>query len=221
MPGAGVVAEMQLTDHVALRSGINFLQNGVKVNSTHPGVPGVSDAVKLEAATTLNYLQLPVNVLYMSSGNAIKFYGGGGPYISYGIGGKLKTTTTTELTTGEKEVEKEETKAFAKDPNGNSYFKRVDVGLGLLAGVKFPSGIFANVGYQFSFAKQGEFDVVVCVLALQNMEDISAVYKEAARVLKPGGRLVMVMNHPSFRVLKRSSWGWDEAAGVQYRRIDG
>ncbi len=74
---------------------------------------------------------------------------------------------------------------------------------------------------RLSFAKDGEFDLVVCVLALQNMDDLSAVYKETARVLKPGGRFVMVVNHPTFRVLKRSSWGWDEEASVQYRRIDG
>ena len=29
------------------------------------------------------------------------------------------------------------------------------------------------------------------------------------------------MNHPAFRIPKRSSWGFDEATGVQYRRIDG
>jgi ubiquinone/menaquinone biosynthesis C-methylase UbiE len=72
-----------------------------------------------------------------------------------------------------------------------------------------------------TFAKGGEFDVVVCVLALQNMENITGVCKEAARVVKEGGRFVLVINHPAFRVLKRSSWGWDEDAGVQYRRIDG
>ncbi len=77
--------------------------------------------------------------------------------------------------------------------------------------------------HQLYFAKDGgdKFDVAVCILALQNIENLNAVYKEAARVLKPGGRLVMVINHPAFRVLKRSSWGFDEAAGVQYRRIDG
>jgi len=74
---------------------------------------------------------------------------------------------------------------------------------------------------QLAFAKNHSFDVVVCVLALQNMEDLAAVCKEAARVLVPGGRLVLVLNHPAFRVLKRSSWGFDEALGVQYRRVDG
>ena len=72
-----------------------------------------------------------------------------------------------------------------------------------------------------SFAKDSQFDVVVCVLALQNIEDLAGVCKEARRVLKAKGRFVIVLNHPAFRVLRRSSWGWDEEAGVQYRRIDG
>lgn len=71
------------------------------------------------------------------------------------------------------------------------------------------------------FAQTEEFDVVVCVLALQNIENLAGVCKEARRVLKKGGRFVLVLNHPAFRVLKRSSWGFDEEAGVQYRRIDG
>lgn len=75
--------------------------------------------------------------------------------------------------------------------------------------------------HQLTFARDGEFDLVTCVLALQNMEDIAAVFKEVGRVLKPGGRFVFVLNHPTFRVLKRSSWGWDDAAKVQYRRVDG
>jgi ubiquinone/menaquinone biosynthesis C-methylase UbiE len=74
---------------------------------------------------------------------------------------------------------------------------------------------------KLAFAKNAEFDTAVCVLALQNMEDLGAVCNEALRVLKPGGRFVIVLNHPAFRVLKRSSWGWDGEAGVQYRRIDG
>ncbi len=59
------------------------------------------------------------------------------------------------------------------------------------------------------------------MLALQNIEDLAAVEKEVKRVLSSRGRFVIVLNHPAFRVLKRSSWGWDEEAGVQYRRVDG
>lgn len=64
------------------------------------------------------------------------------------------------------------------------------------------------------------FDVVCITLALQNIENISGVFAECYRVLKSNGRLVMVINHPAFRVLKHSSWGWDVEKKIQYRRID-
>lgn len=69
--------------------------------------------------------------------------------------------------------------------------------------------------------KNESFDVVVCVLALQNMEQYALSISEAARVLRPGGRFVVVLNHPVLRIPKHSSWGWDESSSVQYRRLDG
>ena len=45
--------------------------------------------------------------------------------------------------------------------------------------------------------------------------------RHVGRVLKPGGRFVVVLNHPAFRIPGKSSWGADDAAGIQYRRIDG
>lgn len=90
------------------------------------------------------------------------------------------------------------------------------------ARVQVPGATFyPTPAHKLGFAKDAEFDAVVCVLALQNMEALAPVFKEVRRVLKPGGRFVMVLNHPTFRVLKRSSWGWDEGQSVQYRRVDG
>jgi ubiquinone/menaquinone biosynthesis C-methylase UbiE len=73
---------------------------------------------------------------------------------------------------------------------------------------------------KLSFAKDGEFDVVLCVLALQNIEKLSETFTEVSRVLKPTGRLIFVLNHPAFRIPKASSWGFDEQADIQYRRVD-
>ncbi len=71
------------------------------------------------------------------------------------------------------------------------------------------------------FAKDASFDAAACILAIQNIEDMAGVFGEVRRVLVPGGRFVLVLNHPTFRVMKRSSWGWDAEAQVQFRRIDG
>ena len=64
------------------------------------------------------------------------------------------------------------------------------------------------------------FDKVVFVLALQNMADMKKAVSEAARTLKSGGKIFLVLNHPAFRNPGESSWGWDQEKIVQYRRLD-
>ncbi len=63
-------------------------------------------------------------------------------------------------------------------------------------------------------------DAVTIILSLQNIENMDGTLSECARVLKPGGRLLLVLNHPAFRVPKESGWGWDGEKSVQYRRVD-
>lgn len=68
--------------------------------------------------------------------------------------------------------------------------------------------------------KAASFDAAFSVLAIQNIEHMAKAFKEASRVLKVGGRLVLVLNHPAFRIPGKSAWGNDDAEGVQYRRVD-
>lgn len=65
-----------------------------------------------------------------------------------------------------------------------------------------------------------EFDKAVIVLALQDMENLSGVISEASRILKSDGELFIVINHPAFRIPKRSAWGFDGKTGRQFRQID-
>ncbi len=64
------------------------------------------------------------------------------------------------------------------------------------------------------------FDAVTIILALQNISDLSGTLKECSRVLKPRGKLFIVLNHPAFRIPKKSSWEFDEKNKIQYRRIE-
>ena len=68
--------------------------------------------------------------------------------------------------------------------------------------------------------KDNQFDSAVCVLALQNIKNLQSAVLEISRVLKPGGRAVLVLNHPTFRVPTASGWGYDETVAVQYRRVE-
>ena len=70
------------------------------------------------------------------------------------------------------------------------------------------------------FLQNGTMDVVTILLAIQNIENVEGVFAECSRVLKSGGRMVLVINHPAFRIPQRSDWGWDEKSSKQYRRLD-
>lgn len=68
--------------------------------------------------------------------------------------------------------------------------------------------------------KNKNFTHATIILALQNIEDGAAAIKNAAAHLAKGGRLVIVLNHPYYRIPRQSAWGVDEDKKVQYRRVD-
>ncbi len=63
------------------------------------------------------------------------------------------------------------------------------------------------------------FTHAVFLLSLQNMEKPELALQETAKILQPGATLVLVLNHPCFRIPRQSSWGIDEQTKLQYRRI--
>jgi SAM-dependent methyltransferase len=65
-----------------------------------------------------------------------------------------------------------------------------------------------------------DFDAACFILSLQNIEDGKGAIAQAKKHLKKGGRLLLVLNHPCFRIPRQSSWGVDEAAKLQYRRMN-
>ncbi|RBP40381.1 ubiquinone/menaquinone biosynthesis C-methylase UbiE [Roseimicrobium gellanilyticum] len=67
----------------------------------------------------------------------------------------------------------------------------------------------------------GTFDAVSSILALQNMEHLDKVCVSAAKVLRDGGRMLWVLNHPCFRIPRQTAWGFDDERKIQYRRVDG
>ncbi|MFA6915685.1 MAG: class I SAM-dependent methyltransferase [Parachlamydiales bacterium] len=67
---------------------------------------------------------------------------------------------------------------------------------------------------------QKDYTHALIVLALQNMEHPQVAIQNAAKHLAPGGKLILILNHPCFRIPRQSSWGIDEAKHLQYRRTD-
>jgi len=64
-----------------------------------------------------------------------------------------------------------------------------------------------------------DFSHAAIVLALQNIEHADLVIKNASDHLVTGGKFLIVLNHPAFRIPRQSSWGIDEQNKLQYRKI--
>lgn len=79
---------------------------------------------------------------------------------------------------------------------------------------------FVAPAHRMTAVATGSADIVTIILALQNIKELPETLSEVSRMLKPGGRLLVVLNHPAFRIPKSSSWAYDDNAKVQYRRID-
>lgn len=62
-----------------------------------------------------------------------------------------------------------------------------------------------------------QFTHAACILALQNMEKPLGALQTASQQLQSGGRFVIVLNHPCFRIPRQSGWGIDEKTKQQYR----
>lgn len=125
---------------------------------------------------------------------------------------------------------------FSKEFSKTAKVVGVDLARGLveIARKNVPNAnFFVSSAEKLDFLSDKSISQIVINLAIQNMANPHLVFKECARVLKPGGRLHLVLNHPAFRIPKKSEWGWDPStslgagtstgsgqAGIQYRRID-
>ena len=69
-------------------------------------------------------------------------------------------------------------------------------------------------------ATKETFTHAVFVLSLQNISKADLALKAASKVLEKGAQLVIVLNHPCFRIPKHSSWGFLDNHEGQYRRLD-
>lgn len=64
-----------------------------------------------------------------------------------------------------------------------------------------------------------DFTHAFFVLSLQNMKNAALAIKNAAHHLAPNGTLIIVLNHPCFRIPKHSSWDIDYPNLIQMRKV--
>ncbi len=65
-----------------------------------------------------------------------------------------------------------------------------------------------------------EFDAVVFLLSIQNMDPLHSVLKSASWMLRSGGRTVLLMTHPCFRLPRQSGWGVERSISSHPEEIE-
>lgn len=130
----GVNVQIPVAPEFYFQPGLMFSVKGAK-----------STVEPLTTTVKLNYIELPLNLVYKGwLGNGYVMLGFG-PYIGYGIGGKV----TTEG--GSAEVERDvEFKNVVEltDPITTPYFKGLDAGGNIFFGYEMASGLFFQLNAQ-------------------------------------------------------------------------
>jgi ubiquinone/menaquinone biosynthesis C-methylase UbiE len=65
------------------------------------------------------------------------------------------------------------------------------------------------------------FTKVLTVLALQNIQDLAKTMFNLSNLMTKGSKWYIVLNHPSFRQLRKSAWVMDRENGIQTRSLTG
>lgn len=124
----GVISHIPIGSSLSFQPSLNFTQKGGKDEESFEGI---SESEKV----TLNYLELPLNVVYNTSSDAGQFFIGAGPSIGMGLSSKSKFEAGGE--SGEEDIK------FGSDKD----LKPLDFGVNFLAGYKLENGVFIAANY--------------------------------------------------------------------------
>ena len=137
---AGLFAEIP-AGRFSIEPGVFYTQKG---GETKLQTMTVISARQYYEKTTLNYLEIPVNVLYNIPVGVGKIFVGGGPYAAFGLSGHYRSTYFTSSVQNTQSGEAQGEIKF--DKNG---YRNPDYGINTLLGLRLKNNISFNVGYGF------------------------------------------------------------------------
>lgn len=70
---------------------------------------------------------------------------------------------------------------------------------------KNPQFVSADLGKPLK-NDHGKFDAAISMLALQNIENYQTFFQNAGRLVNPEGHIILVLNHPYYRIPRASGW---------------
>jgi hypothetical protein len=130
----GLVAEVPVVDKFSFRPQVNWLQKQYYFTYVN----------ERSRDYKLNYLELPLNIVYTIPVRYGGIMVGAGPSVSMGLNGKVyQGSVTTDV-------------VFDNSPgtkqSNNIYLKQFDFGINVLAGYQLNQGLFVDAGYNFGLS---------------------------------------------------------------------
>jgi len=138
---AGINAQIPIAPEFYFQPGLMFATKGAKKTYDVLGTAFTS-------TTSISYIELPLNLVYKAALGNGYFMLGFGPYVGYGILGKVVTKGgSIDLTSDAKFQNVVE---VGDDPT-IPYFKALDFGGNIFAGYEMSSGLFIQLDTQLGF----------------------------------------------------------------------
>ena len=135
----GVNAQIPIAMKFYFQPGLLYSTKGAKTKSESS-----------TSTTNINYLEMPLNVVYKTPCSNGSFIAGFGPYVAYGIGGKVKTTGDSP--TIETKIEFKNVIELT-DPLDVPFYKAFDAGASAFVGYEMTNGVFCQLNMQLGLLK--------------------------------------------------------------------
>lgn len=152
----GISGDIKLAPFLAIQPGIIFTGKGTKTQSGTEGNANWS-----RATSNPYYVEVPVNLILKTPTGPVKFFGGAGPYIAVGVGGKNKVRGSIlgANYSSEANIEwsNDDPSTLNEDEGaGFGIMKRFDYGVNVLAGIQFTKAVItANYGVGLAKLQSG------------------------------------------------------------------
>jgi hypothetical protein len=136
-PRLGIVADVPLSNNFSFQPGIFYSARGGKQTSS---IPFNGITISFEGNFKINYIEVPLFLMFKADAGPGKLMVGAGPGINMGLNAKL-VTTVSALGYSEDSTS---TLDFGSD---TSEIKRFDFSANFCAGYEFNNGFFVRAGY--------------------------------------------------------------------------
>ncbi len=166
---AGVNYELSIAEGFYLQPGLNFSTKGAKNSEDN-----------FEVVTSLSYLELPIHLVYKPELGSGKLIVGFGPYLAYGLMGKMKPEEGDDIDVKFKQGELSDDDIVDMIMGETYYLKGLDAG----------ADIF--FGYEFAFKLSVQFNAQLGLLSMypsyEGDDEDDSVYKNTGFGISLGYR---------------------------------